>query len=288
MKKRIISLLLAVLVLAAALPLGIIASAEGEIEGGEIGGELGGGEVEGGEVTPEEPVQFVVNRQKIVNNIPFEANKLLLGSSYANSDPGAGNNFSAYVKSGTDEWKVDYLIEDGAADGAAKITYNAAGATTNQSSILFFRKGVPQADSNVVGFYVDATALTNDPENDNDDFFRALIKFSTRADSMRVFAAGVDYYFLSDEEGAVLETIENPTAINDGEAYIKIFRGKSGYYYFPEEGFQNTTVENNGYEVNYSNANWTKFSDSWMQTEWVMDNGNFGNTFSCRSRYILC
>lgn len=271
MKKRILSLLLAVLVLAAALPLGIIASAEG--------GELGGGEL-----VPEEPVQLVVNRQKIVNNIPYAANTLLLGSSYAVSDPGAGANLDAYVSSGTDEWKVEYLIADDAEDGAAKIIYNAAGASSNQSEIYFFRKGVPQAESNAVGFYIDATSLANDPNTTEDDYLKALVKFSTRSDAMRVFAAGVDYYFLSDEEGAVLETVENPTAINDGEAYINIRRGKAGYYFFPEEGFQNTTVEANGYEVTYNNPNWTKFSDSWMQTEWVMDNGNFGNTYVTLSK----
>lgn len=233
-----------------------------------------------GEKQPEEILpQYVVNRQNIVNNFPASGSTLLKGDGYATSDPGASNNLAAYAESGTNEFDINYVLADGATDGAIKVSYNSANASYTQNAVYVYRKGVPHKGANAIGIYIDATGFANDPSTEEDDYLKVLIGTSTRSDAIRYYAAGYNYYFLSDEEGAVLETIKNPTAANNGEAYIKIFTGKKGYYYFPEEGFCNTTADVSGYDYAYTGAQWTSFSDDWMQTEWVMDNRNYGSTY---------
>ncbi len=261
MKKRLLSILLAVLILATALPLGFLVGAEGEGEGS----------------TP--PAELVVEQLTIVNNFPSAGSTLLEGDGYATSDPGASNDLSAYIASSTTEFDLTYLLDSGASDGAVKISYNAANASNTQNGIWVYRKGLPHAGANVIGIHIDATGMTNDPATAEDDYQKVLINLSNRSDVIRYFAAGIDYYFLSDEDGAVLETIENPTAANQAEAYVNIKTGASGYYFFPEEGFADVSAEVAGYEQTYANPYWTSFSDDWMQTDWIMNNGNFGNTY---------
>ena len=216
MKKRILSLLLAVLVLAAAMPLGFMVAAEGESD-----------------LEPA-PIQLDVIKKTDANKFPADAGTYW--PTWGTSDPGANNNFAAYAAY-DGEFVTEYLIDSGASNGAMKVVYDPTNGKNGDNNVRVYLKAVPHVGANAVGIHVDATGIANDPAVDTDDYFYTRIGFMLRNCAGRQYAAGFDYYFLADEEGAELETLTVPTAASHGEAYVALKAGVSGTYFFLDEGF---------------------------------------------------
>ena len=225
MKKRILSIFLAVFVLLAALPFSTVMAEETVTE-------IENNNSFAAEITLSEPdFPKTVTTYKVANNFPDEADTfraMCTGSAKTHStawDPGVGTASEyASVSGGTT------TIEN----GWAKFT---EGDTKDTFTVKLILKSLVESDTNYVAVDVDATGITSTTSKMSARFYMG----TTTGDDLMYATAGQTYYFLPEP------TAENPepelitrtmsSSSNDYSATIYVYPGEKGTLYFPETMF---------------------------------------------------
>ncbi len=265
MSKKLLSVLLAVLVVAMALPIGLVLA--------------------------EDPTYTItIVDEKMINGFPATDDK--------DNSPGmsAEDGVKYYAHTGTSN-TVEYAE---GVDGVKIVGNGGYGA------IDFRLKDTSFEGANMLSFYMDATAANGEGADHvfyaRPSFNYASSKFDTDVDEdgvkekhdvARYFASGHSYYFL--EDGAT-EAIKIDVAQNASvwDVSIKLFAGKKGTYFFPEECFADYGSEVTGNvapnNVVLPDDAWTSFGDEHLTSSanaWVMDKNNYGNAnFSLQQFWI--
>ena len=256
MKKRILSIFLAVFVLLAALPFGTVMAEEIETETENNNSFVA-------EITLSEPdFPKTVTTYKVANNFPTEPYTFSSQTKEGNGwDKGVIDAPADYAILSSNNGNATCVVTE----GQVKYTAEVAGGTFN--AMLLF-KSVPTADTNYLAIHVDATGLSA----------KEYCELSISNQKQQLYAmAGSTYYFMPDA------TVENPypeleTRTTTGEFDESVWKdrfwintGDVGTLYIPETLFAN-------------GINYNKFSDdvaSWngdfsvlIPNEWRLSNGN--------------
>lgn len=265
MKKRILSIFLAVFVLLAAMPFSTVMAEETATE-------IENNNSFAAEITLSEPdFPKTVTTYKVANNFPTEADTfraMCSGEAKTTTvdwDPSVTVDPSAYasVSGGTT------TIEN----GWAKFTEGDEKGTFTINIVL---KSLVESDTNYVAVDVDATGITSVTSKMSARFAMR----TTTGDDMMYATAGQTYYFLPEatEENPEPELITRTmsSSSNDYSATIHVYPGEKGTFYFPETMFlaSEGVANHNDLSASWVTDGKGDFS-KFLNDEWRLDHSSY-------------
>jgi len=264
MKKRILSIFLAVFVLLAAMPFGAVMAEETATE-------IENNNSFAAEITLSEPdFPKTVTTYKVANNFPTEANTFQkLTTENTGWDNGIVTAPSDYAVINSASSPATFTLSE----GQALLTATEVTGTTTAINAKILFKSLPEADTNYISIRVDTTGLSADEACE--------LQISNNAQGLYAIRKSTFYFLPDATEENPNPQVEARTVKNGGNIWkdnFPIKAGEKGTIYLPETCFT-AGVDTSGNAVSTSGGAWNgDFSEFIIAAEdWRLSNSHRGN-----------